>query len=280
MKRIALAALSATLLQGCAAIIDGSHQEITVNTTPPAAQCALNREGENVGSVVSTPGIASVKKTKKDITVLCHKKGYADASYVTKSELDDWMWGNLLNVPFTGIIGPAIDWGTGAWNEYDSVVNLTLPPAQVPMAAEETKPEPVAVPALLGNIAPAPAAILMPAPEATQPSAAFGTLESPRPMAWPTTVQPTQPAITPAPVALSAPTPAPASALAEPARSVGGTPFGAPSAPLEAPRKAAPASKPRSPEAAPAPVVMTAPATQSSSGGWGDLGTEPAGRQK
>lgn len=304
MKRFAMVSLAATLLQGCAAIIDGSHQDIAVNTVPPQADCTFTREGgETAGRVGATPGTATIKKTKKDLTVRCHKDGYQEASYVNESSIDPWFWADWI-IP-GGIIGLGVDWGTGAWNEYKTdLVTLALlpvapgapsadpqPAGAIPATAEpETAPKPESKPKteILGGLAPIPpAAVIVPNPETdTAPLQAtpFGTLETPHPTVWPTTPAaelpapgapapvPTPPAAAPAPAAPPAPPMAAAPAT-------NGTPFGAPSAPLETPRKAAPPSKTHPIAAVQEPAVATAPAPSSGNGGWGDLGTEPAGWQ-
>ena len=45
----------ALALTGCASIISGTSQTITINSNPPGAQCNLLREGLVIGSV-TTPG--------------------------------------------------------------------------------------------------------------------------------------------------------------------------------------------------------------------------------
>ncbi len=68
--RILVAVLGAWSLSACASIIDGSSQQISIESTPPGAQCALLREGAPIGST-TTPGGMTVKKTKHPIQVKC-----------------------------------------------------------------------------------------------------------------------------------------------------------------------------------------------------------------
>ena len=116
---------SICLLTACSSIIEGTSQEIMVNTTPPEANCALEREGGVIARINPTPGAATVKKTKHDITIRCIKPGYEEATYLNNSAAAGATVGNIL---LGGGIGWAIDSASGADNKYDSPVNMTLVP--------------------------------------------------------------------------------------------------------------------------------------------------------
>jgi hypothetical protein len=126
MKTFAIS-LCAIALTGCASIVEGTSQEITVNTNPAPATCGLYRQGTKIGEIASTPGSVLIKKTKYDITVLCVKDGYQQATYLNHSGAAGATFGNIV---LGGGIGWAIDSASGADNKYDSPVNLTLVPAQ------------------------------------------------------------------------------------------------------------------------------------------------------
>jgi len=64
------------LLSGCSSIIEGTSQEIMVNTNPAGADCSLQRQGNSIAHIEPTPGAATIKKTKYDITIVCNKDGY------------------------------------------------------------------------------------------------------------------------------------------------------------------------------------------------------------
>jgi hypothetical protein len=120
------AALLAGSLAGCSSIIEGTSQEIVVNTNPSGADCALVREGVVIGRVNPTPGAATIKKTKDDITIKCNKDGFEEATYFNKSGAAGATFGNIV---LGGGIGWAIDSASGADNKYDSPVNITMVPA-------------------------------------------------------------------------------------------------------------------------------------------------------
>ena len=124
------------LLSGCASIIEGTSQEIAINTNPAGADCALHRETVVIGRVNPTPGAVTIKKTKHDITIFCNKTGYQEASYFNNSGAAGATFGNIV---LGGGIGWAIDSASGADNKYDSPVNITLVPNQ---AADVTVPPP------------------------------------------------------------------------------------------------------------------------------------------
>lgn len=110
---------------GCSSIVEGTSQEITVNTTPAGANCSLEREGISIARIDPTPGAATIKKTKYDITVRCTKPGYQEATFLNHSGAAGATVGNIIA---GGGIGWAIDSASGADNKYDTPVNITLVP--------------------------------------------------------------------------------------------------------------------------------------------------------
>jgi hypothetical protein len=122
-----LAAIAVLILSGCSTIIDGTSQEILVNTNPSAANCALSRQGEVIGRVNPTPGGITIKKTKYDMTITCDKQGYQTATYLNHSGEAGATFGNIVA---GGLIGWGIDSASGADNKYDSPVNITLAPEE------------------------------------------------------------------------------------------------------------------------------------------------------
>jgi len=135
MQAVRFAGAAALLLtiNGCASIIEGTSQTITLNTNPPGADCALTREGVVIGRVAPTPGSVVIQKTKHDITITCAKEGYQDATYLNHSGAAGATFGNIV---LGGGIGWAIDSASGADNKYDSPVNITLVPMQAPVSVQ------------------------------------------------------------------------------------------------------------------------------------------------
>jgi hypothetical protein len=144
MRFVKLAVVAALApLAACSSVIEGTSQEILVNTNPSGANCVFVREGNIIARVQETPGGATIKKTKHDITVRCNKQGYMEGSYLNNSGAAGATFGNII---LGGGIGWAIDSASGADNKYDGVVNMSLVPATgaVPSPARLIEsPEPV-----------------------------------------------------------------------------------------------------------------------------------------
>ncbi len=118
--------LASAALSGCAAIFDGTSQDIAVNTNPGGATCRLERQGSSIATIPTTPGTATVRKTKEDILVRCTKDGYQEATFVNHSGVAGATVADILGGVLTGGVAWAVDSGTGADNKYDSPVNLTM----------------------------------------------------------------------------------------------------------------------------------------------------------
>ena len=125
----------ALLCGGCSTIIEGTTQEVYINTNPAGAACKFMREGRQIATITPTPGAAVVQKTKYDITVLCDREGFEQATYLNHSGAAGATFGNIV---LGGGIGWAIDSASGSDNKYDSPVNLTM----VPKAAMMPPPTP------------------------------------------------------------------------------------------------------------------------------------------
>jgi hypothetical protein len=135
----------------CSSVLDGTSQEILVNTYPAGATCMLLRNGEQIATITPTPGSALVRKTKRDINVICDKAGYARVVMVDHS--------GLAAATAADILVPGVGWAvasaSGADNKYATPVNLTFTQATIPAgppidnlasAASIAPPAPTAVP--------------------------------------------------------------------------------------------------------------------------------------
>ncbi len=116
---------SISMFSGCATITKGSSQAFTVDTRPPGALCTLSRDGDTLAVVNPTPGTINISKDKDVIRVSCSKEGYKTNLGDVGSEFQAMTLGNVL---FGGLIGVAVDAGSGAMNEYPPTVTLTLIP--------------------------------------------------------------------------------------------------------------------------------------------------------
>jgi hypothetical protein len=143
MKIVGIAGLFAlgVTLSGCASVIEGTSQIITVNTNPSGADCSLNRMPEGViGRVSGTPSGVTIRKTKYDITIKCNKPGYQEATFLNHSGAAGATFGNIV---LGGGIGWAIDSASGSDNKYESPVNISLVPV---IATSANTPAPAGAP--------------------------------------------------------------------------------------------------------------------------------------
>jgi hypothetical protein len=96
MIRAIFACAAMLLLSACATIVEGTSQDLSVNTNPAGARCTVNRAGQKIGQVNPTPGIVKVDKTRDDITLVCDKDGYQQATFLVHSGLETATIGNVF----------------------------------------------------------------------------------------------------------------------------------------------------------------------------------------
>jgi hypothetical protein len=111
---------------GCATILAGKSQTVTVATNPPGARCELIREGRVIGTVDNTPGAITLIKSKHDIDVICRKDGFSDGKGFGDSGLEGATFGNII---LGGLIGWGVDSAVGADNKYPEVMTVNLVPS-------------------------------------------------------------------------------------------------------------------------------------------------------
>lgn len=116
------ASLGLTQLTGCASIVDGEHQSISVETPPiTGATCSLENN-KGVWFVPMTPGSVVVHRSYYDLIVTCHSPGYISRQVHVKSFTKPMAFGNLI---FGGAVGAGVDVVDGA--AYDYPVNIIVP---------------------------------------------------------------------------------------------------------------------------------------------------------
>ncbi len=144
--KLALVGACALSFAGCASIIEGDDQQISV-TTPGAngANCNLTSP-DGTYHISNTPGTVSVGKSKHDIALLCTKTGYENGSAVVPSNFQAWTLGNILLGGFGLIVGLGIDATSGAMHEYPSNVIVPMTKKPTPSAPVSSSPSDSSVP--------------------------------------------------------------------------------------------------------------------------------------
>jgi hypothetical protein len=122
---IAAAAL-ATQMVGCASIVNGQNQSVSVETRTDAgpvagANCKLSN---NKGTwFVTTPGSTIVQRSYEDLAVRCEKETSEPGLASVKSSTKAMAFGNIL---FGGIIGAGVDMSTGAAYDYPTLITVIM----------------------------------------------------------------------------------------------------------------------------------------------------------
>jgi hypothetical protein len=164
MKLPALAAVSilGLILSGCVSDVPVTRQDITIVTTPADASCVFEREGQQIGTIASTPGTVNVTQTLDDITIKCDKAGFQQAHYLNHMDTSI----SAKDVAMGILTEPLGELTLGAYSppssaKYDSPVKITLIPLGTSSTIPTTSPTTPAAAAL----APLPS---NPSPNVTQ----------------------------------------------------------------------------------------------------------------
>ena len=114
------------MLTGCASIVSGSNQVISVDARykgqqVTGANCQLNN-GKGT-FFVTTPGTVTVHRAYDDLAVKCEKDGLPAGVTAVKSSTKPMAFGNII---FGGVIGAAIDAGSGAAYDYPTLITVLM----------------------------------------------------------------------------------------------------------------------------------------------------------
>src|SRR5689334_1937200 len=96
-------------LTGCASIVSGTSQVIsveTVHTSGNVAGATCKLENDKGVYYVTTPGTVTVHRAYGDMNVKCEKAGFDAGLATVKSSTKAMMAGNIL---FGGVIGAGVD---------------------------------------------------------------------------------------------------------------------------------------------------------------------------
>lgn len=125
LKRIAaiIMAGSCIALTGCASIVNGTNQSVSVHTgSVKGATCELeNNKGK--WYVPSTPGSVTINRSYNDLKVNCQKHGYRPTFKQVASKTKGMAFGNVV---FGGVIGAGVDVADGAAYDYPTDIDLPM----------------------------------------------------------------------------------------------------------------------------------------------------------
>ncbi len=159
-RRLALAtvaAAAALLLGGCASIVDGNSQSLSVKTLDKSerefvgARCSLTND-KGVWYLVA-PGSVTVHRSYADLVVECQAPEQEPGSTRANSTTKGMAFGNVL---LGGVIGAGVDVATGAAYDYPQLITVTMG-RQVDLAASKAqRPEDAASGTTATTAAPPP----------------------------------------------------------------------------------------------------------------------------
>lgn len=115
------------VLNGCASITGDQTQPITVfavcagSAAPVGAECVLENDKDR--KTIISPGTVAVARSFSDLTIQCNYGNSKRGRVVLSSKSDEKILGNLVA---GGIIGAAIDVGTGAAFNYPSRTTVLM----------------------------------------------------------------------------------------------------------------------------------------------------------
>ncbi len=123
---IALASI-ALLGSGCASIVSGQNQSVSVETRTRQGQSLLGANCKLTNDkgiwFVTSPGSVSVRRSYEDMLINCDKEGQEPGIASAKSSTKAMAFGNIL---FGGIIGGGVDAATGAAYDYPTLFTVVM----------------------------------------------------------------------------------------------------------------------------------------------------------
>jgi hypothetical protein len=127
MRTAAIAVFCVTLA-GCATLMNGSTQQVALDTVPTGAICDVG------GTKIRTPGVITLSRGEKDFyDVACSIDGYKTAKGRYTSHFDDvgnFVFGNIL---MGGVIpGMIVDAQGGAFALKPATLILKMEPIEKP----------------------------------------------------------------------------------------------------------------------------------------------------
>ncbi len=134
---------SAALASGCASIVGGTGQVVSVETHQAerpveGARCEMvNSKGTYY---VTTPGTVTIHRAYGNLEVRCDKEGVATGKATVVSGTKALAFGNLI---FGGAIGVAVDTTSGAAYDYPEFIRVSMGESTVIDARRGVETSPV-----------------------------------------------------------------------------------------------------------------------------------------
>lgn len=124
--QIAGSLFAAICLIGCASIVNGQNQSLSVDTRSDSgsvAGAACTLANDKGTWLLTTPGSVVVQRSFAELSVKCEKSPMEPGLAVVKSGVKGMAFGNIL---FGGIIGAGVDMATGAAYDYAGLITVHM----------------------------------------------------------------------------------------------------------------------------------------------------------
>jgi hypothetical protein len=118
-----LVSLFVLSMTGCASIVSGTKQPVSVTTHPIAGATCQLENNKGTWYIPATPGSVVVHRSYHDLKISCKKKGYKQAIKNVTSSTKGMAFGNVL---FGGFVGAGVDVANGAAYDYPNEIHLPL----------------------------------------------------------------------------------------------------------------------------------------------------------
>ncbi len=122
---------AALALSACASIVSDNDTSTYIETDPKVATCDL--EGKDFKHSMQTPDRVILPANAAPISVTCTADGYKPSSDQLDTELDGWIFGNII---VGGVIGAAVDLVRGAGFKYPPSFHVFLQPEKFKTGAD------------------------------------------------------------------------------------------------------------------------------------------------
>lgn len=127
--KLVLALAMLVHISGCATLVKGSDQELTLTTekSVAGAECELTDAKGEKWHAADTPAIVTVKKGNGPMTVICKKEGYKTTTAVIEETVAGATFGNII---LGGGIGVLVDAASGAAQHYPQQITVWMEPLE------------------------------------------------------------------------------------------------------------------------------------------------------
>lgn len=117
-SKLALILISSVMFGGCATILKGKTQQVTILSNVEGAEIMIN--GESIGK---TPYTGQIKRAS-DMTLTLSKVGYQAKTVTIDTTVEPIFFGNVVS---GGPLGMTTDFGTGSmYKVSNSTINIDL----------------------------------------------------------------------------------------------------------------------------------------------------------